>query len=102
MVGKFKLSQDNIELDFATNHLGLLPTDFLKVLFFKLLQWNFTFVIWTIYAGHFLLTNLLLENMKQTSRNSNIEGRIVNVSSLGHRYTYREGIRFDIINDKSR
>ncbi|KAL6174717.1 hypothetical protein ACLB2K_051363 [Fragaria x ananassa] len=73
MVGKFKLSQDNIELDFATNHLG-----------------------------HFLLTNLLLENMKQTSRNSNIEGRIVNVSSLGHRYTYREGIRFDIINDKSR
>ncbi|KAL6182208.1 hypothetical protein ACLB2K_043631 [Fragaria x ananassa] len=73
MVGKFKLSQDNIELDFATNHLG-----------------------------HFLLTNLLLENMKQTSRNSNIEGRIVNVSSLGHRYTYREGIRFDLINDKSR
>ncbi|PRQ17661.1 putative very-long-chain 3-oxoacyl-CoA reductase [Rosa chinensis] len=73
MVDKFKLSQDNIELDFATNHLG-----------------------------HFLLTNLLLENMKHTSRKSSIEGRIVNVSSLGHRYTYREGIRFEIINDKSR
>ncbi|XP_062028183.1 short-chain dehydrogenase TIC 32, chloroplastic-like isoform X1 [Rosa rugosa] len=73
MADKFKLSQDNIELDFATNHLG-----------------------------HFLLTNLLLDNMKHTSRKSSIEGRIVNVSSFGHRYIYREGIRFDSINDESR
>ncbi|BBH03374.1 NAD(P)-binding Rossmann-fold superfamily protein [Prunus dulcis] len=68
----FKLSQDSIELLFATNHLG-----------------------------HFLLTNLLLETMKSTSRESNIEGRIVNVSSLLHPYGYREGIRFDKINDES-
>ncbi|XP_009350657.2 short-chain dehydrogenase TIC 32, chloroplastic-like [Pyrus x bretschneideri] len=66
----FKLSQDSIELVFATNHLG-----------------------------HFLLTNLLLETMKSTSRESNREGRIVNVSSLLHQYGYREGIRFDKIND---
>ncbi|PQM38444.1 short-chain dehydrogenase TIC 32 chloroplastic [Prunus yedoensis var. nudiflora] len=68
----FKLSQDSIELLFATNHLG-----------------------------HFLLTNLLLETMKSTSRESNIEGRIVNVSLLLHPYGYREGIRFDKINDES-
>ncbi|TYI34734.1 hypothetical protein ES332_A03G029800v1 [Gossypium tomentosum] len=35
------------------------------------------------------------------ARESNIEGRIVNVSSIGHRFTYSEGIRFDKINDES-
>jgi len=73
MATPFKLSQDNIELQFATNHLG-----------------------------HFLLTNLLLETMKKTARESNKEGRIVNLSSEGHRFAYREGIRFDKINDESR
>ncbi|XP_022720464.1 short-chain dehydrogenase TIC 32, chloroplastic-like [Durio zibethinus] len=68
----FMLSHDNIELQFATNHLG-----------------------------HFLLTNLLLETMKNTARESNREGRIVNLSSEGHRFAYREGIRFDKINDES-
>lgn len=68
----FMLSHDNIELQFATNHLG-----------------------------HFLLTNLLLENMKNTARESKREGRIVNLSSEGHRLAYREGIRFDNINEES-
>ncbi|KAL0447940.1 UNVERIFIED_CONTAM: Short-chain dehydrogenase, chloroplastic [Sesamum latifolium] len=72
MAPPFMLSQENIELQFATNHLG-----------------------------HFLLTNLLLDNMKKTARESQKEGRIVNLSSEGHRYTYREGIRFDKINDSS-
>ncbi|KAI5328952.1 hypothetical protein L3X38_028349 [Prunus dulcis] len=70
-VTPFKLSQDSIELQFATNHLG-----------------------------HFLLTNLLLKTMKSTSRESNTEGRIVNVSSLSHQYGYHEGIRFDKLNDE--
>ncbi|OMO58615.1 Short-chain dehydrogenase/reductase SDR [Corchorus olitorius] len=52
----FMLSQDNIELSFATNHLA---------------------------------------------RESNREGRIVNLSSLSHHHPYREGIRFDNINDQS-
>jgi len=39
--------------------------------------------------------------MKKTSRESNVEGRIVNVSSEGHRFAYQEGIRFDNINDES-
>ena len=47
------------------------------------------------------MTQLLLGTMKKTSRESNVEGRIVNVSSEGHRFAYREGIRFDKINDES-
>ncbi|KAE8055376.1 hypothetical protein FH972_012217 [Carpinus fangiana] len=72
IVRQFKLSQDNIELQFATNHLG-----------------------------HFLLTNLLLETMKKTARERNKEGRIINVSSEAHRYVFRAGICFDKINDES-
>lgn len=72
MATPFMLSKDNIELQFATNHVG-----------------------------HFLLTNLLLDTMKKTARKSSKEGRIVNVSSEAHRYPYREGIRFDKINDPS-
>ncbi|PSS11396.1 Short-chain dehydrogenase [Actinidia chinensis var. chinensis] len=66
----FMLTQDNIELQFGTNHIG-----------------------------HFLLTNLLLETMKSTAHESQKEGRIVNLSSEGHRFVGK-GIRFDKINDK--
>ncbi|KAL5746363.1 hypothetical protein ACOSP7_027509 [Xanthoceras sorbifolium] len=68
----FTLSKDNIELQFATNHIG-----------------------------HFLLTNLLLDTMKKTAKESGREGRIVIVASDGHKFTYPEGIRFDKINDPS-
>ncbi|KAK7315071.1 hypothetical protein VNO77_33603 [Canavalia gladiata] len=68
----FTLSKDNIELQFATNHLG-----------------------------HFLLTNLLLDTMKKTASESKKEGRIINVTSDGHQYTYPEGIIFDKINEES-
>uniref|UniRef100_A0A5B7BG39 Short-chain dehydrogenase TIC 32 n=1 Tax=Davidia involucrata TaxID=16924 RepID=A0A5B7BG39_DAVIN len=66
----YQLSKDGIEMQFATNHLG-----------------------------HFLLTNLLLEKMKDTARATGIEGRIVNLSSIAHLHTYEEGIQFDKIND---
>nr|KJB34137.1 hypothetical protein B456_006G049300 [Gossypium raimondii] len=72
MATPFMLSKDNIELQFATNHIG-----------------------------HFLLTNLLLDTMKKAARTSKREGRIINVSSEAHRYTYKEGIQFDKINDQS-
>ncbi|XVF53577.1 hypothetical protein PTKIN_Ptkin05aG0109500 [Pterospermum kingtungense] len=68
----FMLSKDNIELQFATNHIG-----------------------------HFLLTNLLRDTMKKTAQASKREGRIINVSSEAHRRPYKEGIRFDKINDES-
>ena len=59
---------------------------------------------WTYFhfVGHFLLTNLLLETMKNTARESSKEGRIVNLASEGHRFAYSEGTRFDKINDESR
>ncbi|XP_014501807.1 short-chain dehydrogenase TIC 32, chloroplastic-like, partial [Vigna radiata var. radiata] len=68
----FTLSENNIELQFATNHIG-----------------------------HFLLTNLLLDTMKKTTHESKREGRIVNVASCAYRLSYRGGIRFDKINDES-
>ncbi|WMV40607.1 hypothetical protein MTR67_033992 [Solanum verrucosum] len=49
---------------------------------------------------HFLLTDLLLENMKNTAKNSKNEGRIVNVASAAHDFAYSQGIIFDKINDK--
>ncbi|CAN4126172.1 unnamed protein product [Withania somnifera] len=68
----FQLSEDGIEMQFATNHLG-----------------------------HFYLTNLLLDKMKETARATGIEGRIVNLSSVAHLVCPREGIRFHNINDKN-
>ncbi|KAM3276431.1 hypothetical protein ACQJBY_044681 [Aegilops geniculata] len=67
----FQLSEDGVEMQFATNHLG-----------------------------HFLLTNLLLDNMKATAESTGIEGRIVNLSSIAHEHTYPKGIQFDTLNDK--
>uniref|UniRef100_A0A251UD62 Putative glucose/ribitol dehydrogenase n=1 Tax=Helianthus annuus TaxID=4232 RepID=A0A251UD62_HELAN len=67
----YQLSQDGIEMHFATN-----------------------------YLGHFHLTNLLLDKMKETATTTGIEGRIVILSSLAHAYTYEQGIRFEKINDK--
>ncbi|KAF1866625.1 hypothetical protein Lal_00018009 [Lupinus albus] len=67
----FSLSEDGVEMQFATNHVG-----------------------------HFLLTSLLLDKMKQTAKATGVEGRIINLSSIAHNYTYRKGIRFDKINDR--
>ncbi|OAY64934.1 Short-chain dehydrogenase TIC 32, chloroplastic, partial [Ananas comosus] len=53
-----------------------------------------------MHSGHFSLTNLLLEKMKETSRSTGIEGRIVNLSSIAHLHTYEEGILFDKLNDR--
>ncbi|KAL3825987.1 hypothetical protein ACJIZ3_022016 [Penstemon smallii] len=67
----YQLSEDGIEMQFATNHLG-----------------------------HFYLTNLLLDKMKETAKSTGIEGRIVNLSSIAHIHTYEKGIAFDKINEK--
>ncbi|EEC67394.1 hypothetical protein OsI_34552 [Oryza sativa Indica Group] len=56
----------------------------------------------TNYIGHFLLTNLLMENMKSTSSESGVEGRIVNVSSWWHFAIYPEGICFDKVKNPPR
>lgn len=67
----YQLSEDGIEIQFATNHLG-----------------------------HFLLTNLLLDKMKETAKSTGVEGRIVNLSSIAHQHTYSEGILFENLNDE--
>lgn len=67
----FGLSEDGIEQQFAVNHLG-----------------------------PFLLTNLLWDTLKNTASETGIQGRIVNVGSALHAYGYKEGIRFDKINDE--
>ncbi|MCD7458312.1 Short-chain dehydrogenase TIC 32 B, chloroplastic [Datura stramonium] len=67
----FQLSEDGVEMQFATNHLG-----------------------------HFYLTNVLLDKMKETEKSTGIQGRIVNLSSVAHLCPYKGGIRFHKINDK--
>ncbi|KAL3645515.1 Short-chain dehydrogenase TIC 32 B, chloroplastic [Castilleja foliolosa] len=52
----YQLSEDGVDIQLATNHLG-----------------------------HFFLTNLLLDKMKETASSTGIEGRIVNLSSLAHK-----------------
>uniref|UniRef100_A0ACD5TY71 Uncharacterized protein n=1 Tax=Avena sativa TaxID=4498 RepID=A0ACD5TY71_AVESA len=73
MLCPFQLSEDRVEMHFATNHLG-----------------------------HFLLTNLLLDNMRATTKSTGIEGRIVNLSSVAHLHTHSKGIRFDELNDEKK
>ncbi|KAF6158960.1 hypothetical protein GIB67_042041 [Kingdonia uniflora] len=58
MCSPFELSVDGVELQFATN-----------------------------YLGHFLLTKLLLDNLKTTAKETGREGRVVNVSSVAHKFT---------------
>ncbi|KAF3667130.1 hypothetical protein FXO38_08759 [Capsicum annuum] len=68
----FQLSEDGIEMQFTTNHIG-----------------------------HFYLTNLLIDKMKETAKSTGIQGRIVNVPSLVYQVTYKGGIQLDKINDKN-
>ncbi|OAY78795.1 Short-chain dehydrogenase TIC 32, chloroplastic, partial [Ananas comosus] len=67
--GKFShehaISEDGIEMTFATN-----------------------------YLGHFLLTKLLMEKMKETAKTTGIQGRVVNVSSSIHGWFSGDGIRY--------
>ncbi|CAN4127159.1 unnamed protein product [Withania somnifera] len=76
--GKFAhqhaISEDGIEMTFATN-----------------------------YLGHFLLTKLLLKKMMETAKETGVEGRIVNVSSSIHGWFSGDAIQYlrQITNDKS-
>uniref|UniRef100_A0A0E0F0P4 Uncharacterized protein n=1 Tax=Oryza meridionalis TaxID=40149 RepID=A0A0E0F0P4_9ORYZ len=86
----------NLPLNILINNAGILSKDCIRSI--DGLELHFA----TNHIGHFLLTNLLLENMKSTSRTTGVEGRIINVSSSGHILTYPEGICFDSVKDLSR
>lgn len=67
--GKFAhehaISEDGIEMSFATN-----------------------------YLGHFLLTKLLLKKMMETAKDTGVQGRIINVSSSIHGWFSGDMIRY--------
>ncbi|RZC91468.1 hypothetical protein C5167_027531 [Papaver somniferum] len=67
--GKFShdygITEDGIEMTFATN-----------------------------YLGHFLLTNLLLNKMIETEKETGVQGRIVNVSSSIHSWFSGDGLGY--------
>ncbi|KAL3696762.1 hypothetical protein R1sor_010838 [Riccia sorocarpa] len=58
----------------------------------------------THVVGPFLLTQLLLERMKQTAKDTGIEGRVVVTGSDAHRITsvLPQGVDFDSLKDPSR
>jgi NAD(P)-dependent dehydrogenase (short-subunit alcohol dehydrogenase family) len=93
----FQLSQDGIELQFQTNHLGMYYVVSNGAYIDNCLL---CCLIGVFFLGHFFLTNLLLDKMKKTAKSTGIEGRIINLSSIAHTYTYEEGIRLDNINDQ--
>lgn len=107
----YQLSEDGIEMQFATNHLGMsidIPhpgfffSSFSRLFHESEQKYRELRALTSDSPGHFLLTNLLLERMKATARETGIEGRIVNLSSIAHIGSYPGGIRFDSINDESR
>lgn len=50
-------------------------------------------------AGHFLLTEMLLEKMIETAEKTGVAGRIINVSSVIHSWVKRDAFRFhDMLN----
>jgi NAD(P)-dependent dehydrogenase (short-subunit alcohol dehydrogenase family) len=61
-----------------------------------------THILLFYFVGPFLLTNLLLDKMKITAKETNKEGRIVIVSSYAHFWAPKEGITFDKLNKKTR
>ncbi|VAI03108.1 unnamed protein product [Triticum turgidum subsp. durum] len=73
MACPFQLSKDGIELQFTTNHLG-----------------------------HFLLTNLLLDKMKSTAKETGMQGRIVNLASTAHRRSDGKGFDLNKLNNESK
>ncbi|KAD4889020.1 hypothetical protein E3N88_21093 [Mikania micrantha] len=69
---KLEFSEDKFEMTFATN-----------------------------YLGHFLLTELVLEKMIETAKQTGVEGRIVNVSSVIHGWVKKDHFSFnDMLHSK--
>lgn len=52
-------------------------------------------------AGHYALTKMLMDKLKETAAESGIEGRIMFTGSDAHRISYQGGINFDALTDPS-
>lgn len=56
----------------------------------------FFYLLFSIFlAGHFLLTEMLLEKMVETAAKTGIQGRIINVTSVIHSWVKRDSFRFN-------
>lgn len=108
--GKFSdrhaISEDGVEMTFATNYLGIYLYLFL-ILSLSLSQVSTIyappnlFLLLGSFLGHFLLTKLLLEKMAETAKVTGIEGRIVNISSTIHSWFTGDGIQYlDLVTRK--
>ena len=80
--------EEESRVDILINNAGVMYTPYMKT------EDGFEMQFGVNHLGHFLLTNLLLDRIKQAP-----EGRIVNVSSLGHSFT-RIPINLDTINSE--
>ena len=75
--------QMGVGLDILVLNAGVMAPDFGKTVD------GFETQIGTNHFGHFLLVNLLIPIIKSS------KARVVHVSSVAHRFTYAEGIRFE-------
>ncbi|KAI0523166.1 hypothetical protein KFK09_005558 [Dendrobium nobile] len=62
---------------------------------FQLTEDKFEMTFATNYLGHYLLTKLLLGKMVETATKTGVHGRIINVTSVIHRWVAKEGFKFD-------
>ncbi|PKA62041.1 Short-chain dehydrogenase TIC 32, chloroplastic [Apostasia shenzhenica] len=63
---------------------------------------SFEMTFGTNYLGHYLLTKFLLKKLIETASETEIEGRIINVTSVIHRWATIEGFVFDdLLNPKN-
>ena len=84
-----EILKEEPRLDILVNNAGVMMCPYSKT------EDGFEMQIGVNHFGHFLLTNLLLDRLKEAPK-----ARIVNVSSVGHYFTW--GIKFyDINSEKS-
>ncbi|RRT69495.1 hypothetical protein B296_00023774 [Ensete ventricosum] len=96
--GKFShehaVSEDGVEMTFATNYLGLHLTNYLIIIIMIIPQSTVRVYSPVLSTGHFLLAKLLLTKMAETASETGIQGRIVNVSSSIHGWFSGDCLRY--------
>ena len=59
-----------------------------------LIYYYLIIIFFFLVAGHYFLTETLLEKMIETAAKTGIEGRIINVSSVVHGWVKKDGLSF--------
>ncbi|KAK9066464.1 hypothetical protein SSX86_013786 [Deinandra increscens subsp. villosa] len=87
-----KFCSEFLSLDIPLNILINNAGKFSQRLEFSEDKFEMTFA--TNYLGHFLLTELMLQKMIETARQTGVQGRIVNVSSVIHSWVKKDHFSF--------